>query len=272
MQKNNINLFKNKFFRKDRSLLQNHQTMLTPRKIKMDNIHQDLDLTGSPLKDDCMVDAIADLSMDMKSPMKTPWKAEEECHKGVSVEQARTIMSSIDFQQLNSESAQNDQGSVWFLCDAADVQKTLLFQYEFNKGFNSRGLVNFMGIILASDLKVQPLLKMHADVMNPGAGSKLNLCIDSFIENVYNFNDKISIACAWNTSATVPSLNNLSNCDVKLYQTFRVKDCGMLTETFMNQLRILAHIRDDILAYKEASETSDGREAVYRGRYKLNYF
>lgn len=216
----------------------------------------DLDLTGSPLKDDCEVDAIADMSIDMNLITKNPWKLEEEYHKGVAVEKVRSIISSEDFQI--GPAAQGALGSVWFLCSGTDASKTLLLQYEFSPTHAIRGIINYIGVVPSYAVNTQSLLQQHYLLIGKGTSLKTH------IENNYHVKSNISLKCSWSTTSMVPSLIDLNICEVTLKQTYRLSESPPSTEVFINQLRILMTIRDDILSHKQAESADISKEPTYR--------
>ncbi|XP_067627644.1 protein zwilch isoform X2 [Eurosta solidaginis] len=244
---------------KDRTKLGN--TYESPNKLltktKPKPTTPDMDLTGSPLKDDCVVEAIEDLSLNFKLDVLNPWNLQEECHKGITVDKARAIICKEEFQNIDPDA----KGSIWILCNGSDVDKTLLLQYEFAPGYFSRGIITYQGILPTSDLNVQTLMHQHMTFLNKTAQ------VESFIENTYQIKSHISVRCSWSSTAASPSLIDLTSCDVTLRQTFRLSACNELTEDFMNQLRILTVIRNDIIAYKNLdSDDTEGRNEalVYR--------
>lgn len=210
----------------------------------------ELDLTGSPLKDDCEVDAIGDQSLDLQLEDQNPWNLEEEFHRGVPVDKARAIICSESFQQAEG------LGSVWFLCDANDFGKTQLLQYEFDKSYFSRGILSYQGILPAYTVTSQSLVRQHC----LGSGHPA----ETIIENSYMVNSNMMLRCSWSTEAPLPLLINLHDCEVALNHTFRVSDCSPLTQDFMNQLRILAYIREDIVNYHKDVKQGIVRDPTYR--------
>ncbi|KAI9584467.1 protein zwilch [Glossina fuscipes] len=233
---------------------------VSPSKINIKkNKKTDLNLTGSPLQDDCEVDTIDD---DVDIPMNLicakPWKLDEEWHKGITLENARGIICSPSFQLCPA--ARQSVGSVWFLCLPHDVKKTLLLQYEFtSKGSFSRGIVHYIGLISAKAITTQSLLKNHFFAVGVE-----RTCIETHIENIYQIKNNITIRCSWSTVSPLPPLIDLSTCDVILNQTFRADSCHPLTEDFFNQLLILISIREDILSFKKSQDSDIIREPVYR--------
>ncbi|XP_073820080.1 zwilch kinetochore protein [Musca autumnalis] len=230
---------------------------MSPSKLKIGKSPDDLDLTGSPLKDDCEVDAIADMSIDLNLITTNPWKLEEEYHKGIPVEKARSIICCPDFQR--GPGVKDAQGSVWFLCSGTDAAKTLLLQYEFAPQQAIRGIISYMGVVPAYNVTTQSLLQQHFALIG-GKGST----VKTHIENTYHVKSNISLKCSWSTASLVPSLIDLNTCEVTLTQTYRLSESSSSTEIFINQLRILATIRDDILSYKLAESADISKEPIYR--------
>ncbi|KAH8278338.1 hypothetical protein KR018_000036, partial [Drosophila ironensis] len=219
---------------------------------KGESVTSELDLTGSPLKDDCIVDAIADLPPDLQDlEHANPWKLEEEYQRGMPVDQARSIMCSEAFQQSEGT------GSVWFLCDANDFAQTQMLQFEFNKTHFSRGILSYQGVIPAYTVTSQSLAKQHTMATGGAVG-------ETTIENSYQINPHMTLRCSWTTSAALPLLVNLHDCEVVLNHTFRAGDCSPLTEDFLNQLRILVFIREDIVSYHSDVQQGLPRDPNYR--------
>lgn len=215
----------------------------------------DMDLTGSPLKDDCQVDAIGDMSLDLNLISVNPWKPEEEYHKGISVDKARAIITNQEFQKCST--AGEVAGSVWFLCSGTDLAKTLFLQYEFAHNFKSRGIINYIGVLPAHAISSQYLLQQHFAVVGKDAR------VETQIENTYNIKLNISIKCSWTTVSAAPSLIDLRTCDVVLRQTLVLSDSNPSTADFINQLRILMQIRDEIISYKLSENSNFAKEPVY---------
>uniref|UniRef100_A0A6P4E764 Protein zwilch n=1 Tax=Drosophila rhopaloa TaxID=1041015 RepID=A0A6P4E764_DRORH len=206
-----------------------------------------LDLTGSPLKDDCLVDAIGDLSIDLQLEHSNPWKLEEEYHRGIPVDKARSIICS-EFLQMSE-----GLGSVWILCDGADSGQTQLLQYEFNPTHFSRGILSYQGVLPAYMVSSQSLVRQHGKAPE-----------ETLIENSYQVNPQMRLRCFWSSNAALPSLINLNDCEVALNHTFRVGECSPLTQDFLNQLRILVYIREDIVSYHKDVKRGVARDPTYR--------
>ncbi|XP_055849797.1 protein zwilch [Episyrphus balteatus] len=238
-------------YEEDKNKMKYISNFVSPSKLNIKQQENDLNLTGSPLKDDCVVDAI-DMSIDLKYSADTPWSAEEECYKGVRLDFARSILTDFNFQKESI----NSRGSVWILCSGADDDKTVLLEMEFEPKSNIRGMVVFKGVIPTANVTSQDIFQHYTQLTNNN--SKIN----TQIENLFNIKSNINLKVSWSTASLTPSLNNLKNSDVVLYQTFSVTECSSLTEDFLNQLRILAYIKEDIVAFKESKK--DNSDPVYR--------
>ncbi|XP_050332421.1 protein zwilch [Bactrocera neohumeralis] len=247
-------------YQEDRSISDKIYT--SPRKLlinKEDAVKIDMDLTGSPLKDDCVVDAIEDISLNIKIDQGNSWKVEEECQKGIPIGKARSLMCKENFQFVDPDAT----GSIWILCNGADTDKTLLLQYEFVSGYFSRGIICFSGVIQMNEVKIESIMQQHMS-LNIGISTGQ---VETYIENIYQIKSNISVRCCWSSTAALPSLNDLTSCEVTLRQAFRLDACNELTEDFMNQLRILTVIKNDIIAYKslDKCDAEGGNEVlVYR--------
>lgn len=222
-----------------------------------------LNVTGSPLKDDIGDVVIEDDSMLPQQMIVKPWKPEEEYHSGIAVEKARSIICSPQDFQLGPD-MKICCGSIWFLCTVTETNKVMLLQYEFTTNVRefSRGIIEYKGIVNMNDLNSsQSLLKSHLNLMLGGG----KICpVETYIENTYNIKNNMTICCSWATTASLPLLIDLSLCDVTLKQSFYLSNGSVITEMFLNQLKILMSIRDDILAYKEIENSDVVREPVYR--------
>lgn len=237
-------------YNENRNAVTTTPTRLLLRSECLPSSNSALDLTGSPLKDDCIVDAIGDRSLDLNIVNRNPWKPEEEYHRGQLADKARAIICTEHFQQCSG------MGSVWFLCDGSDFGHTLMLQYEFNPTHFSRGIVTYSGVLPSYMVTSQSLVRQHG----MAAGTPL----ETYIENCYQVNPQMTLRFNWSTSAPLPLLVDLSACNVILNQTFRVGDCGPLTDDFMNQLRILVYIREDIVSYYSDEKVGINRDPVYR--------
>lgn len=241
------------FYKEDRNARERIPT--TPTKLltktKKSSSISELDLTGSPLKDDSIVDAIGDLSLDLHIINRNPWKPDEEYHRGEMADKMRAIICTEQFQKGDG------QGSVWFLCDGSDFCHTQLLQYEFNPTHFSRGIVTYAGVLPCNLVTSQSLVRQHSMA---GAGALR----ETFIENCYQVNPNMSLRFNWSTPAPLPLLIDLSAGNVVLNQTFRVGDCSPLTDDFMNQLRILVYIREDIVSYHNDVKLGISRDPIYR--------
>ncbi|EDW82989.2 uncharacterized protein Dwil_GK22553 [Drosophila willistoni] len=236
------------FYKEDRSMASLVKT--TPKKPIERNSDVNLDLTGSPLRDDCLADAIGDLSLNLQLEAINPWKPEEEYHRGLSVDMARKIIC------LESYPREKCSGSVWFLCDGSDFGHTQLIQYEFDKTHFCRGILTYQGVLPISFVTAQSLARQHSMV----GGKPMDTCI----ENNYQVNPNITLNCIWLTHSSVPELINLRDCDVSLKQIFRVSNCSPITQDLMNQLRILAYIREDIVNYHSNVKSGQSGDPTYR--------
>ncbi|KAH8355578.1 hypothetical protein KR200_008666, partial [Drosophila serrata] len=238
-------------FREERSGAAASRIRTTPvKRERKSEGTSELDLTGSPLKDDCEVEAIGDQSLDLQLEDKNPWKLEEEFHRGIPANTARSIICQESFQQTDG------LGSVWFLCDAQDLGQTQLLQYEFDKSHFSRGILSYQGVVPAYTVTSQSLVRQHS---SPGSHPA-----ETVIENNYIVNSNMMLRCSYSTNAPLPLLINLHDCEVTLNNTFRVGDCSSLTQDFMNQLRILVYIREDIVNYHKDVQQGIARDPKYR--------
>ncbi|KAL5285419.1 hypothetical protein ACFFRR_007252 [Megaselia abdita] len=237
--------------KKERSLKSSNE--FTPRQGSAIKKEVDLDLTGSPLKDDCEVERI-DLVPNLPNQPLTKWCFEEELFRGISVNVARSILCDFDLQNLMLES----NGQMWILCNGSDKGKTIFLNMIFDKGANAAaGIGKFLGVTPCSSLNASELIKEHRRLT-----MKLNANdVECSIENYFYVNSNIVLRTSCSSMNSL-QLNSFNNCEVKMFQTCSLKEANIDTIDFLNQLRILSMIKNDILQFREQDE-GDIKEAIY---------
>ncbi|CAD7091852.1 unnamed protein product [Hermetia illucens] len=223
------------------------ENVLSPRAVPttVEERIENLDLTGSPLKDECDVDMIDDIDgLDLTEG--TPWSEAEESYRGVPVSKCRKV--------LNDPSVQAHRGcpdtSLWILCDAADTDKTVLQMFELSEKYNSRGIVVYRGIVPAAGIDVQSLAKQHLRKIY--GRSQFDTKIDSF----FLIRAGMILKLTSTTSSPTPILDDFRNSETLLYQTVRLADVESNTSELYWQLILLAVIMEDIIHYKEQADDS----------------
>lgn len=208
---------------------------------------------GSPLKDDCKVERI-DLVPNLPNQSLTQWSPEEELYRGININVARSIICDFEVQQLMLES----RGQMWILCNGSDKEQTIFLNVNLNRGsYNDAGIGKFVGVTLCHSLNASDLIKEHR---NLASRLKTN-DVECSIENYFHVNSNIVLRTSF-SSMNGLQLNNFNNCEVKMFQACSLKDANMDTIDFLNQLRILSMIKNDIMQFREQSE-GDAKEAVY---------
>lgn len=118
----------------------------------------DLDLTGSPLKDDFQLE-IENMSIETKEEHYKLWSDTEESYSGVGVGLARDIVADIG----EMDDRDRKCGSVWILCNGSDLERTLLLENEISADWWSRGVVVEQEPISIETVKMEYLMAQHLD-------------------------------------------------------------------------------------------------------------
>lgn len=98
-----------------------------------------LDVTGTPLEDDCEITIISDWSMMKKLVKTNAWSDEEEQYASISEELATKIVNEINVG-LGSKC---NNGSMFAICDASNGDRQFLLYTEYDKDWNWRGVGKF---------------------------------------------------------------------------------------------------------------------------------
>ncbi|XP_055381270.1 protein zwilch isoform X2 [Condylostylus longicornis] len=218
------------------------------REIKSEN---SLDLTGSPLKDDCNIDSL-NISMDLPQRILTPWLKHEENYQPIELEKVRAIISDSSFQEEARKTS--SYGSVWFLCKATESDNTVLMSLNFDDNYNSISFIKSCEMVETNSLNFDKLIKIHNSYIKG-----VKHC-DTFIENCYNIENKIYLKLSWSTSAARPQLNNIKNCTTMLCQEIDLENNDSVFQHFWRQLCILDLINEDVVNFKTNDQI--GNETV----------
>ncbi|XP_065082364.1 protein zwilch-like [Ochlerotatus camptorhynchus] len=218
-----------------------------------DDSQPNLDLTGSPLKDEVKLENL-DMSAEpgVVLSLKNPWLEKEECFGPVSVEKGRSILQEV------LGSGMGGIGHLWALCDGKDMDRTLLLQVELNgeRRF-MRGAVKLLGYFPESHLTMGRLQRVH-EVRAPGFTKEL----ETSIELWYKIQSHISIKLRWISHSENPSFCINKKADIILRQAIQVDETQSVAEYFWSQLHLLETIRDRILQIR-----SEGRPNPDDERY-----
>ncbi|XP_059621035.1 protein zwilch [Phlebotomus argentipes] len=196
-----------------------------------------LDLTGSPLKDECPIEAL-DISANLRdNKREKSWESAEEEYQGVDLEAIIKIFNSLNYN-IASESGI----SIWALSQR-DSKNALILQKEFLHGWNSRGKIWSDGQLLLEDVNLAALRTVHLSFV--GGIEKVEMDISSHYKLASNI--MLEFNCI-NTNQT--TLMNTTNSVCTLRQELPVDSKDFLAEQYWRQLIILDMIAKEIAKYK----------------------
>lgn len=98
-----------------------------------------LDVTGTPLEDDCEITAISDWSVMNKLVKTNAWTDEEEQYAGISEDLATEIVNDINV----GVGSKCNNGALFALCDGSTDDHQFLLYTEYDKDWNWRGVGKF---------------------------------------------------------------------------------------------------------------------------------
>lgn len=98
-----------------------------------------LDVTGTPLEDDCDIPIISDWSMMKKLVKTNPWSDEEEQYASINEELATKIVNEINV----GIGSKYNNGSMFAICDGSTEDRQFLLYTEYDKDWNWRGVGKF---------------------------------------------------------------------------------------------------------------------------------
>lgn len=133
------------------------KTVKSPKTPVLKEHHdEDLDLTGSPLKDDFELEVV-NMSIATKDDHYKIWSDTEETYSGISVDTARAIVSEL------ADMEEEDEGCprMWILCNGLDAEKTLLLENEMNDGWWTTGVVQLKEPVIIEMVKMDQLTPVH---------------------------------------------------------------------------------------------------------------
>ncbi|XP_058816122.1 protein zwilch [Topomyia yanbarensis] len=199
---------------------------------------QNLDLTGSPLKDDVKLENL-NLSDEQGIAicLENPWLEREECYAPIPAEKAREILQDVLSSNVSG------CGHLWALCDGHDMDKTVLLQVELNGARKFvRGAVTLLGCFPEERISMVKLQRAHETrVQVPTKDLETN------IELWFKIQSHISIKLHWISHAEQPSFCINKKSDILLQQRIRVDDTQSVAEYFWSQLHLLDSIKEKIL-------------------------
>ncbi|XP_058443044.1 protein zwilch [Malaya genurostris] len=213
---------------------------------------QNLDLTGSPLKDDVKLE---DLNISDEQGLMicldNPWLEKEECYTPIPAEKARAVLQEV----LSNKTL--GSGSLWALCDGRDMDQTVLLQAEIN-GSNkfTRGVVKLLGCFPDDQITMVKLQRCH-ETNAHGTTKELETNIDLW----HKIQSHISIKLHWTSHAKQPSFCINKKADILLRQTIRVNDTHSVAEYFWSQIHLLDQIKEKILHIHSEGRLNFGNES-----------
>lgn len=98
-----------------------------------------LDVTGTPLEDNCEISMISDWSVVKKFTKINPWTDDEEQYSGVDVDLATDIINDVNIEKAT----ECNNGSIFVICDGTNDDKQFLLNTEYSTDWNFRGIGKF---------------------------------------------------------------------------------------------------------------------------------
>lgn len=103
------------------------------------NTISELDVTGTPLEDDCEITVISDWSLLKKFVKTNPWTNEEEQYCSISEDLATQIVNDINVG-IGSKCS---NGSMFAICDGRNDDHQFLLSVDYDKDCYWRGVGKF---------------------------------------------------------------------------------------------------------------------------------
>ncbi|XP_049548043.1 protein zwilch [Anopheles darlingi] len=205
-----------------------------------------LNLTGSPLKDDVIVEELELTGDDVRSTKM--WTNEEETLGPLSTEAARSLL-----QNYINQDCRIGSGELWALCSGTDMDRTVLLQltvYQADAKNNrkfGRGIVRFTGQRPCASITLAELRSIHrqrAVGMTPAP--KIH------IRQWYNLHPHIAIRLSWHTMTENANFIAERKASVRISQRLAINigdytKYGSPTEYLWQQLQRLALLSEKIV-------------------------
>ncbi|KAG5684863.1 hypothetical protein PVAND_014073 [Polypedilum vanderplanki] len=196
-----------------------------------------LNITGSPLRDDNSIDNLINTSIANKLFITKPWNDSEECYTGINIELAQEILSNI----ANEKFPNGTHGWIFILCGDCSDKSFLLSLYKGNERQFTRGIAKYHGIIKSDEKSMKYLLERH--------GSLSKTEID--IESIFEINSDLSLRFFNKLSEDASSLNHINkSSDITLYQQIEIGKSHVLCESLWDEIKLLYMIKNDIATAK----------------------
>ncbi|XP_049279590.1 protein zwilch isoform X2 [Anopheles funestus] len=225
------------------------------------NTSNNLDLTGSPLKDESFDEfQTIDHSKDYNEPaVWNLWTPEEESYAPLATEKARSIL-----QNFINLDCRIGRGSIWTLCSGTDADRTVLLQLSIDSASKNqrqftRGIVRFSGVQASSGISLAQLIDIHRQ--RAGDGMKFNPKIQ--IQQWCKLCPQITVRLSWHTMGEGSTFIVERNARVRLSQELPINNGAFshssVAEYFWQQLQRLALIRDKIMDIRANRESGYAR-------------
>lgn len=216
-----------------------------------------LNLTGSPLRDDCSIDGLLSHSIAGKVAVSKPWEDVEEKYTPIDIRIAREI-----FINIANQNFPDSRGWIFILCSSEQAplhnSTFLLSLFLLPLNQNIRGIANYLGVFKQSEKTMEDLLQRHFSFI--GKSTKLSTSIQSIFQITPNVNLKF----ANTTSALNPNINHIDeSSEVSLYQQVKIGKSHVLCEDFWTQINLLNSIKLEILSFKNKSTDGGMSEPNY---------
>ncbi|XP_058059477.1 protein zwilch [Anopheles bellator] len=219
---------------------------LSPPKTVDRSMSDDLDLTGSPLKDDVILDEL-EITEDGVRQLKN-WTSEEETLGPLSTESARAL-----FQCFINLDCRVGSGELWALCADNDMDRTVLLQLSVypadarNDLKFGRGVVRFAGQHPCSSVTMAQLRSVHRQ-----RAAGMTHMPKIYIRQWYNLYPHLSVRLSWHTLHETATFTAESKAQVRISQRLSVNSgefgkSTCLTGYLVSQLQLLSLLSEKIV-------------------------
>ncbi|XP_063705685.1 protein zwilch [Culicoides brevitarsis] len=225
------------------------KSSLTP----INNTKDDSTVVGSPLRDDCDVEELCVSPVNLVA--YNPWSEIEENYTGISHEEALELLNELHSSNVTI----NDNGSVWILVKADDIDRTFLLELEIKNGFFSRGVVSLNGIRSLQDIDVMKLIEQNRKMVRDAINTEIR------VDTSYTFYNNTTLSFRHSSENELKSSSSfLHNNECTIRQIFNLKEATQDTSEFLNQIFMLNELFELIVQFKEEYGDEDFKEPEYR--------
>lgn len=205
------------------------------------------EVTGTPLEDDCEIDAIDAELLEQQPDGRRLWTGDEDTYLPVALDVARQLLQSANALPCTD-------GAVWSLCHSAagDAEQQLMLMWQYAEDWQTRGLVRFGGMQHYRNIDLVQLRAQHLTHMRGGAAA-----VQTHIEAHFDIQPTLTMRLQWDAPATAAAsaLSSYRQANVVVTQTVRIGgQDNSVADDHWRQLVRLALIKDQIVAYREREE------------------